>query len=119
MIVRIAWLLLALLHAVPAFAALRPSLISQLYAVDADGDVFALLHHRAALFAVVMTVCLWAAVDPAVRRLASVAVAISMVSFLVIYWRAGFPPSLRTIAIADLIGVPILAGAGWLAWKAR
>ncbi|MDE1467345.1 hypothetical protein [Aurantiacibacter sp. D1-12] len=119
MIERVLWALLALLHVVPAFALLRPSLISQLYGVDAGGPVFALLHHRAALFLVVFVVALWAAIDPAVRKLASIAVSISVVSFLVIYWQAGAPVSLRTIAIADLVGLPILACATWLAWRAR
>ena len=117
MIERILWALLALLHAVPAFAAVRPSLIASLYGVDRGGDTYALLQHRAALFGVVLVVSLWAMIDPATRRLASVAVALSMLSFLAIYWHAGAPSSLRSIAIADIAGLPVLLAAAWLAWR--
>ena len=117
MIERVLWGLLALLHGVPALATVRPALITRLYGVEPGGDTFALLHHRAALFAVVLVVSIWAIFDPAVRRLASVAVALSMLSFLAIYFTAGAPSSLRSIAVADMIGLPVLLSATWLAWR--
>jgi len=115
MVERISWLVLALIHALPAFAFLRPSMIAKLYGVAAGSETFLLLHHRAALFAVVLLLCVWSAFDPATRKLASVAVAVSMISFLWLYWSGGSPPSLRSIAIADLVGLPFLA---YVAWKA-
>ena len=74
----------------PALALVRPSLLTSLY--------------RAALFAVVVLLCLWALADPGVRRVASVAVGISMISFIVLWLANGSPAALKSIAIADLVG---------------
>lgn len=117
MIDRICWIILALIHAMPALAVVRPALISRLYGVDPGADVFTLLHHRAALFLAVVVICVWAALRPEVRQLASVVVGISMVSFVLIWWLSGMPPALRTIAIADLIGLPVLLYAAWQAFR--
>jgi hypothetical protein len=115
--VRLAWFFLALIHALPAIALVRPSLLTTLYGVDSASPAYTLLWHRAALFAVVLLICCWAALRPEVRQLATVAVAISMVGFLGIYWAQGMPVDLRTIAIADLIGLPALAFVGWSAFR--
>ncbi|WP_426168053.1 hypothetical protein [Sandarakinorhabdus sp. DWP1-3-1] len=92
-------------------------MITRLYGVAPGGSGFLLLHHRAALFLVVVVICCWAIADPAVRRLAAVATAISMVGFLVLYAQAGRPPALRTIAIADLVGLLPLVLVAWLAFR--
>jgi hypothetical protein len=113
----VCWAVLGLIHLLPAVALFRPAMLTQLYGAAPGGEVFVLLHHRAALFLAVLVVCVWAALDPAVRRLASVAVAVSMLGFLVLWVRAGSPPALRTIALADLAGLPFLAVAAWLAWR--
>jgi hypothetical protein len=115
--IRLAWLLLGLIHALPAIALIRPSLLTTLYGVDPTSPAYTLLWHRAALFAVVLLICCWAAFRPEVRRLAAVAVAISMVGFLMIFWIQGMPANLQAIAIADAIGLPILAFAGWSAFR--
>jgi hypothetical protein len=113
----ICWLALGLIHLLPAIAVFRPSMIVVLYGVDAGSTAFLLLHHRAALFLVVLVVCIWASLRPEVRPLATVAVAISMLSFLWLYAASGQPPELRRIAIADLIGLPFLAIAAWQAFR--
>jgi hypothetical protein len=115
--IRLAWLFLALIHALPAIALVRPSLLTTLYGVDPTSLAYILLWHRAALFAVVLLICCWAAFRPEVRRLAAVAVAISMVGFLIIYSVQDMPTNLWAIAIADLIGLPALALAGWTAFR--
>ena len=114
---RLAWLLLALIHALPAIALVRPSLLTTLYGVEPTSPTYTLLWHRAALFAVILLICCWAAFRPEVRQLAAVSVAISMVGFLIIYWVQGMPADLRTIAIADLVGLPALAFVGWSAFR--
>jgi hypothetical protein len=38
-----------------------------------------------------------------------------MGSFLIIWWASGMPTHLRTIAIADLAGLPVLLFAAWQA----
>jgi hypothetical protein len=118
MLLPISWGVLALIHALPAIALVRPSLITSLYGVAADDRTFLLLHHRAALFLAVLVICIWAIFDPGARRVASVAVAISMVSFLLLYLMNGSPPALRSIAMADLIGLPALVLVTWRAFSA-
>jgi len=104
---------LALIHATPALALFRPALLTRLYDAAPGETGFVLLRHRAALFLLVVIIAVWAAVDPAVRRLAVVAVSVSMVSFLVLFARAGRPGVLRPIAVADMIGLAPLAVVFW------
>lgn len=118
MIQPILWGVLALIHALPAIALVRPSMITSLYGVGADDRTFILLHHRAALFLAIFVICVWAVFDPGSRRLACVAVAISMISFLWLYLMNGSPPALRSIAIADAIGLPALAYVAWTSFSA-
>lgn len=113
---RISWIILGVVHLPPFTAVFVPSLITRLYGVAADDMSFALLQHRAALFGIVVVACLWATFDPGARKLAFVLTALSMVSFLTIYGIHGQPSALRTIAIADLIGLPFLAYVGWKAF---
>lgn len=117
MVAVICWVVLGLVHLLPALALLRPSMIGSLYGVEAGSGAALLLQHRAALFLGVLIVCIWAALRPEVRQLASVAVAVSMVSFLWLYVAAGQPSSLRQIAIVDLAALPFLLGAGWFAFR--
>lgn len=112
-----AFVFLAALHLVPALAAARPALLTSLYGVQSQDAAFAMLQHRAALFAAVFVLCLWAAFDPTTRPAAAILTAISMLSFLWIYQSAGQPPRLRSIALADLIGLPALAFALWTAFR--
>ena len=113
----ICWLLVGLVHLVPALALFRPALITRLYGVQPDSPVFLLMHHRAALFFAVLVACLWAAFDPEGRKLATIVAAISMVSFLFLYHRRGRPAVLGTIALVDLIGLVPLAWVGWHAFQ--
>jgi hypothetical protein len=117
--VRIGWGLLAAVHFMPALAFFRPGQMAAMYRVSADNPLFSLMHHRAALFVVIFTLCIWAACDPAVRKLAVVGVGLSMLSFLWIYWRAGQPAPLRMIAMLDLAGLLPLALVAWDAFDRR
>lgn len=116
MLERFCFIALALIHVQPASMLIRPDAIGALYRVEASGPLHALLQHRAAMFAIVVLACIWAMADPGARRLAVTVVATSMLSFLAIYWHAGSPPALRTIALADLAGLPFLAVAAWHAF---
>jgi hypothetical protein len=114
----IAWFVLALVHVIPALALFVPSLLTRLYGLEPGNALFLLMQHRAALFATILVICIWSAFDPTPRRLASVAVAISMVSFLLLYVMQGSPPELRQIATVDLVGLPALAFVAWRAYAA-
>ena len=116
MIASVCWAILGLIHLMPALALFRPSMISVLYGVPSGSATFLLLHHRSALFLSVLLTCIWAVLRPEVRPLASVVVAISMLSFLWLYTATGQPPELRQIAIVDFAGLPFLAMAIWLAF---
>jgi hypothetical protein len=72
------------------------------------------LQHRAILFAALASVCVLAAFVPGARGAAALAAGISMIGFLIVYAAAGFPEgAMRTIAIADGIGVPVLVFVVW------
>ena len=118
MIERVAWGVLALIHVSPFAAFFVPSLITRLYSVPASDPDFALLHHRAALFGAIFIACVWAAIDGDARKLAATVTALSMISFLIIYLMQGQPASLRSIAAADLTGLPFLAYVSWKAFSA-
>ena len=113
----ICWLLVGLVHLIPALALFRPGLITRLYGVQPGSPVFLLMHHRAALFFAVLVACLWAAFDADGRKLATVIAAISMLSFLFLYQTRGRPVALGTIALVDLIGLVPLGWAGWHAFQ--
>lgn len=116
MIERLAWGVLALVHLTPALALFVPSLLTRLYGMQSGDPLFLLMHHRAALFLAVMVACIWCVLDPTPRRLGAVLVAISMLSFLALYFSNGSPPALKQIAVADLIGLPALLYVGWKAF---
>jgi hypothetical protein len=113
----IAWLTLAIVHLMPALAFFIPSLLTKLYGLEQGNALFLLMQHRAALFVAIFVICIWSAFDATPRRLASVAVAISMISFIALYWLKGAPSALRQIAIVDLIGLPALIYVGWRAFS--
>lgn len=110
MTVKIAWLLLAAIHVLPALPVFDPGAIRRLYGLDPAGPLGLLLTHRGALFLAVLLVALLAAVDPGSRRAALLVTAVSMIGFLLLYLRAGAPSGpLRTIALVDLAGLLPLA----------
>jgi len=117
-LLRACWVLIALVHVPPALVFFRPSMARTLYGAEPDGDVGLLIVHRGALFLAVAVGAIWAALDPASRRLAWLLCALSIMSFLWLYQRAGAPGgALRTIAIADLVLVVPLIVAGYAAWR--
>lgn len=119
MLERVSWLILAIaIHLPPFIAFFMPKLLTQLYAVAPEDANFPLLHHRAALFGVITIACLWAAFDPDVRQLVSAITAVSMISFLIIFFAYDQPQSLKTIALVDGIGIPFLAYVSWTAYAA-
>ncbi len=109
----IGWVLLALIHATPALALFQPVLLTKLYGIKSGSGLFTFMHHRAALFLVIVVMCLWASLRCEVRPMAAVCAGISMGSFVAIWWLAGAPAALRTIALYDVAGLFILAFVGW------
>ena len=119
-LVIIGWVMLIAIHAMPSLVVFAPSMAAKLYNVDPAGDIGVLLVHRGAMFLTVVVVSLIAIFDPSIRWLASIVVAISLVSFLIVYARAGMPAGpLRPIAIVDLVGVVPLVFVSVLAWKVQ
>jgi hypothetical protein len=117
MLAKWCWGMLAVIHIVPAFAAFRPSLLTKLYGVQSGSIAYLLLQHRAALFIGIFATCCWAIMRPESRQIAVILVGISMLSFLALFVAGERPSQLRVIAIFDLIGLPFLCIAGWLAFK--
>ena len=109
LIVAVSWALLALIHILPAIAFFRPSLISKLYALEADSPLFALMHHRAALFIIVFAIAILAVINIPIRPIACSVLGFSMLSFIYIYHKNGKPMQLEKIYKADIIGLlPLL-----------
>ena len=118
--VKLAWALLALIHAMPAAVLFAPSTLRRLYGVEPDGDLGVLMTHRGALFLALVLLSLFAIFEPATRRSAGLAVSVSLTSFLVLYARAGCPAgSLRTIAIVDVVALAPLALVLYAGWKTQ
>jgi glucan phosphoethanolaminetransferase (alkaline phosphatase superfamily) len=115
-VTNIGWMLIALIHATPALALFQPALLTKLYGIKPESGLFTFMHHRAALFLVIVVMCLWAVFRPEVRPMASVCVGISMGTFVVIWWMSGAAPALRTIALYDIVGLAILLVVGWQAF---
>lgn len=116
MFVKYCWAILALIHIMPALAFFRPELLTSLYGAQSSSSTYLLLQHRAALFAGIFVACLWALFRSESRQLAVVLVAISMLSFLVVFAVHGMPENLRVIAIVDLLGLPFLGIVAWHAF---
>ena len=116
MFIQLCWAVLALIHVIPALALFKPALLTTLYGAQTGSLTSMLLHHRAALFVGVFIACIYAIFQPGSRQLAAVIVAVSMVSFLVLFALSGNPAGLRLVAIVDLVGLPFLAFAAWHAF---
>lgn len=117
-ITKLSWALLALVHASPAAVLFAPQLLRSLYGMEGDGVMGVLLVHRGALFLAIVVACVFALFDTASRRVAAVVVALSVIGFLVVYARAGWPPgALRTIAVVDLVALLPLGWVLLMAWK--
>lgn len=118
MVVSAAWWALAAVHLPPAAPLVRPGALARLYGVSSGDAARVLLIHRAALFLAISGLCAAAAVDPAVRRVVSVAVSMSVLGFLALYAQAGAPAGpLRTIAAVDAAATAPLALAVADAWS--
>lgn len=115
---KICWLGLAAVHAAPALSVFHPALLERLYGIRSEGDLRVLLLHRGALFLVIVIAALWAAFDPATRRMASVLVATSVLAFLVLYAAQGeSSEALRGVAMVDLAALVPLAVVLIEAWR--
>ncbi len=116
-ITKFCWLVLALIHVMPAFVLFVPDMTMKLYGVSSEGEAGILLVHRGGLFLAICVAASFAIFMLDMRRLASVIVAISVMSFLIVYLRAGLPDnSLRKVAIIDCFALAPLALVAWQSW---
>ena len=104
---------LAVIHILPAVAAVAPSRLVSLYGIDAqDSALVTLLKHRAVLLGLVGLGFAAAAFHPghAIAWHAALLGGASMISFLIIAaFNRELSGSLKTIAIVDAIGILPLA----------
>lgn len=115
------FVILGLLHVPPAIGAVSPDALSALYGPAAGDDVIRpLLQHRGAMFALVAIGCFVAAAVPRWQPAVAILAAWSMVSFLGIYAGTGGQPGpLLKIAIADGLGLPVLAAIAFALRRRR
>lgn len=116
MLVSVAWLALALVHAPPALATFSAQLRKRMYGVDDAGPLGLILVHRGALFLAVASVCILAAFDAEARIAAVLVTSISVVGFLAGYALYKAPKRLRTIAIVDGIALIPLVIVNYDVW---
>lgn len=110
---------LALIHILPAIAVLFPGRLSILYGFDASDSVLTtLLQHRALLFGLVAGALIWAIFLPSVRWPVLIGTIISMAGFIVIAAARGETGgALRSIVVADIIGLGIASVVVFLLWR--
>ena len=116
MLIALAWLALALVHAPPALATFSGGLRRRMYGVDESGPLGVILIHRGVLFLAVACVCILAAFNADARAAAMLVTSVSLLGFLVAYAAAGALKRLRTIALVDAIALIPLALAGADLW---
>lgn len=111
--IQIALGVVALIHVLPVVGALGPARLEGLYGLPIDGpDLEILLRHRAVLFGGLGVLLAWAIFDPALRSVALVCGALSVLSFLGLAWRiGGYHAALRRVVIADVIALIALGVA--------
>lgn len=110
---------LALIHILPAMAVLAPARLSTLYGFEAGDSVLTtLLQHRALLFGILSAALIYAIFTPSVRWPVLIGVVVSMGGFLVIaIMRGELGGALRSIVIADVIGLIIAVIAALILWR--
>lgn len=110
---------LALIHILPAMAVLAPSRLSVLYGFEAGDQVLTtLLQHRALLFGILAAALIYAIFAPATRWPVLIGTIVSMGGFLVIaVLRGQTSGALKSIVVADVIGLGLAALAAFLLWK--
>lgn len=116
MLLTLAWLALVLVHTPPALATFSSRLRQRMYGVEDGGTLGVILTHRGVLFLAIAALCAYAAFAPDARRAASLAAAISVVGFLIIYVTSGAPERLRSIALTDAVAVIPLIAVSYDAW---
>ena len=118
LLTKISWGALALIHLTPSLPIFKPKMIETLYGADPSGELGLLMTHRSGLFLAVFVASVFALMNIEARKLATIIVAISMISFLILFMRAGLPAGpLKKIAIADAVGLVPLAFVAWRAWS--
>lgn len=109
------FLLIALIHLVPAVGVLSAERLQGLYGLAIeDPDLLILMRHRAVLLGIVGALMGAAAFLPSLRIAASLSALASMVSYLVIVVGAeGVGPEVGRVAAVDAVACVLLAAA-WL-----
>lgn len=108
---------LAIIHLLPAMGVAGSRQLRRLYGIAVETpDLAILLRHRALQFALLGVLSLAAAFMPSLRTLAALALAISMLGFVLIARsEPGGGASLRRVARIDLVA--LLPLAAWAVWK--
>ena len=101
--------LLAIIHILPTLSGLSRNRLAGLYGISADDKtLMTLLQHRAFLFGLVATACIYVAHNPAVRWSVLIGTVISMGSFILIAIPRGqLSGPLSKIAYVDGLGLII------------
>lgn len=108
--------LVGLINFLPVTGVVSTERVANAYSVELPGsDLAILMRHRALLFGIIGGFIVYAAFVPGYRPAAMIMAAVSMTGFLLLIWLVGdYNASLRRIAIADGVGILLLAAAAVL-----
>ncbi len=98
------------IHLIPLSGVLGAERLLSLYGVGINGpDLAILMRHRAVLFGLLGTLCLYAAFRPRLQLLGLIAGAVSVCSFLYLAWATGeYNAELQRVVVADLVALVAL-----------
>lgn len=104
-------IVVGVIHLIPLSGALSVGRLNVLYGISiSDPDLSILMRHRAVLFGLLGTFCLYAAIKPSLHFPALIAGTISVVSFLYLAsGTGGYNDELRRVFIADIFAAVFLA----------
>lgn len=96
-----------IINLLPTIGVAGAGWLRSLYGFEiANPDLEILLRHRAVLFGILGVLLLAAALHPGLRDVAALVAGASMASFIAIaIIVGGYGPSIRTVVIADIIGL--------------
>jgi nicotinamide riboside transporter PnuC len=106
--------LVGIIHLLPVSGVLGVERLAALYGVSlAEPNLEILMRHRAVLFGLLGLLLVYAAFQPSLQPLATIAGLVSIVSFIAIAWSVGgYNDSVRKVVIADIIAIVALVVAG-------
>ena len=114
-------IVVGIIHLLPVVGVFSSERVERLYGVTVTNpNLEILLRHRAVLFGLLGVFLIYAAMQPALRSLALIAAAISVLSFLALAWLTpGYNALVGRVVTADIVALFCLAAAAAAHFSSR